>query len=285
MMSRPVETPKMTHATLKLATLTLVTTITAAAGNVQAQGAGHMGHAMPATGHVPVPALTDADRQAAFLDGPGHTVHDKGINYQVLLDRLEWQDADHGSALKWDGSAWFGGDINRLWLNFSGERNNGVTEQAEIQALWGHSFSPWWDVVAGVRQDFKPGSPQTWATLGMQGTPWYGIDSEATVFFGENGQTAARFIGEYEMLLTNRLILQPAVEINFHGKNDPARGVGAGLSTTEVGLRLRYEIRRELAPYIGVTWVRSYGNTADFARDEGEDSNDVRFVAGVRLWF
>lgn len=220
-----------------------------------------------------------------FTSPGGHKVHDSAINSYFLADKLEWQDADDGSALAWDLSGWIGGDIDRLWLRSEGERSNGKTEDAELQALWGHAISPWWDVVSGVRQDFKPGAPQTWAAFGLQGMPLYNFEAEATAFIGEGGQSALRFEGDYDILLTNRLILQPTAEVNVYGKNDAQRGIGSGLSNTELGLRLRYEIRREFAPYIGVTWNRTYGNTADYAREEGEDRSEARLVLGVRMWF
>lgn len=237
------------------------------------------------TSRTPIPVLTDADRKAAFPPVAGHGVHDKTLNYLFLLDQFEYQDADNGSALSWDAQGWIGGDVDRLWLRAEGERSNGVTQSAELQALWGHSIGPWWDVVTGVRQDFKPGSPQTWGALGVQGMALYNFETRASAFIGENGQTAARLEADYDILLTNRLILQPTAEMNVYGKNDPERGIGAGLANTEVGMRLRYEIVREFAPYIGVTWSRSYGKTADLASDEGEDTNEARFVAGIRMWF
>ncbi|KQN42162.1 MULTISPECIES: copper resistance protein B [unclassified Pseudomonas] len=237
------------------------------------------------TSRTPIPVLTEADRKAAFPPLAGHGVHDKKLNSFILLDKFEYQDADNGSVLNWEAKGWIGGDVDRLWLRSEGERTNGVTEDAELQALWGHSIGPWWDVVTGVRQDFKPGSPQTWGAFGIQGMALYNFETEATAFIGENGQTAARLEGDYDILLTNRLILQPTAEVNFYGKDDPQRGIGSGLANTEVGLRLRYEIVREFAPYIGVTWSRSYGETADLASDEGEDTNEARFVAGIRMWF
>lgn len=238
----------------------------------------------PTNSRTPIPALTAADRAAVYEDHGGHAVHDSAIHSFFLIDQLEWQDADDGSALSWDASGWIGGDIDRLWLRSEGERLNGKTEEAELQALWGHAISPWWDVVAGVRQDFKPGDSQTWAAFGVQGMALYNFEAEATAFIGEGGQSAARLEGDYDILLTNRLILQPTAEANFYGKNDPARGVGSGLSDTELGVRLRYEIRREFAPYIGVTWNRVYGNTVDYAREEGEDRSEARLVLGLRLW-
>ncbi len=202
------------------------------------------------TSRTPIPVLTDADRQAAFPPLPGHQMHDSAINSFFLLDQLEYQDADEGSTLAWDASGWVGGDINRVWFRSEGERTNGVTEDAELQLLYGRSIGPWWDVVAGVRQDFKPESPQTWAAFGVQGMALYAFEAEATAFVGENGQTAARLEGDYDILLTSRLILQPTAEVNFYGKNDPERGVGSGLANTELGLRLRYEIVRQFADVV-----------------------------------
>lgn len=234
---------------------------------------------------TPIPPLTDADRAAVYKAPGGHEVHDTALNSFFTFEKLEWQDADDGSALNWEAQGWIGGDVDRLWLRSEGERTNGTTEEAEVQALWGHSISPWWDLVGGVRQDFKPGDPQTWAAFGIQGLALYDFEAQATAYLGEGGQTAARLEGDYDILLTNKLILQPTAELNFYGKNDPQRGVGSGLSESEVGLRLRYEIRPEFAPYIGVTWNRAYGKTADYTRDEGEDSNEARLVLGVRVWF
>ncbi|HYQ37389.1 MAG TPA: copper resistance protein B, partial [Pseudomonas sp.] len=209
-------------------------------------------------GYGPAPALTDADRLAAFPRLPPHAMHTGGINTFVLADKLEWQDADAGSALAWDITSWIGGDIDRLQIRSEGERLNGRTEDAELQLYWGHAIGPWWETVAGLRQDFKPGAPQTWAAFGIQGTPLYGLETEATAFLGEGGQTAARLQAEYDLLITNRLILQPRAEANLYGRNDPQRGIGAGLADTQFGLRLRYEIRREFAPYIGVNWSHAY---------------------------
>ncbi|POF42228.1 copper resistance protein CopB [Pseudomonas laurylsulfativorans] len=254
-------------------------------GQMHSMDEGQMQPAAPGESRTPIPVLTDADRAAVYVDPAGHRVHDSTLNSFFLADKLEWQDADDGSTLAWDLSGWIGGDIDRLWLRSEGERSNGVTEDAEIQALWGHAISPWWDVVSGVRQDFKPGAPQTWAAFGVQGMALYNFEAQATAFIGEGGQSAVRLEGDYDILLTNRLILQPTVELNAYSKNDPQRGIGAGLSNTEAGLRLRYEIRREFAPYLGVSWNRTYGNTADYANDEGEDRSEARLVLGVRLWF
>lgn len=251
-----------------------------------APGAGaHAGHPPAGYPRAPVPPVTDADRAAAFPDLPPHAMHQGGINSLFVADQLEWQDADDGSALAWDLNGWIGGDIDRLAFRSEGERVAGRTESAELQLLWSHAIGPWWESVLGVRQDFKPGPAQTWVAFGMQGMPLYGLETEATAFLGEAGQSALRLSAEYDLLLTQRLILQPAAELNLYGRTDEERGVGSGLSDLELGLRLRYEIRREFAPYLGVSWHRAYGNTADLHRAHGEDLGEARLVAGVRFWF
>lgn len=247
--------------------------------------AGHHGPEALTTPRVPIPPLTDEDRAAVFIDERGHEVHDNAIASFLLLDQLEWQDSDEGEGFSWDVTGWVGTDINRLWLRSEGERSEGRTEDAELQLLWGHAIGPWWDVVAGVRQDFKPGAAQTWGAIGLQGLALYSFEAEATLYLGEGGQTAARLAGEYDILLTNRLILQPTAELNFYGKNDRRRDLGSGLADAEVGLRLRYEIRREFAPYIGVSWTKLYGNTADFAEERGASLEDTQLVIGIRAWF
>lgn len=236
-------------------------------------------------GRAPVAALTDEHRSGVFLSNEGHTVHDQAIVSFWLLDHLEWQDADDGDAASWKATGWIGNDINRLRWRTEGERSNGETGDAELQLLWSHAIGPWWDIVAGVRHDIKPGPAQTWAAIGVQGMALYGLETTATFYVGEGGQTAARFAGEYDILLTNRLILQPAAEANVYGSNDSRRSAGSGLADIELGLRLRYEIHREFAPYIGVSWTRCYGNTAEFAQAAGRAVEDARLVIGIRAWY
>jgi len=298
MLSRTLNSPRLPMLLLAAGLTAAPWTLSMAAGM---EGMDHGSHAMhmdasdsedasstqsaPAQSRTPIPPITDADRAAVYTSHAGHQVHDSAINSYFLADKLEWQDANDGSALAWDLSGWIGGDIDRLLLRSEGERTNGKTEEAQIQALWGHSISPWWDVVAGARQDFKPGAPQTWAAFGLQGQAISDLDIEATAFIGEAGQTAARLEADYDLQLTNNLVLQPTAELNFYGKNDPQRGNGSGLSTSEFGLRLRYEITPQFAPYVGVSWDRSYGKTADYAREDDEDTQDARLVVGVRMWF
>lgn len=234
---------------------------------------------------TPIPVLTDVDRAAAVPPTGGHVVHDNSIQHYALIDRLETWSADKGNGVEWEGQAWIGTDLNRLWLRSEGERIDGRTESANLEVLYGRSVATWWDVVAGVRHDFKPGGSQDFAAIGVMGLAPYKFEVAATAYLGQSGQTAARFEVEYETLLTNRLILQPLVEVNLYGKDDPRRGIGSGLSTVEAGLRLRYEFTRQFAPYIGVVRERAFGGTADLRRGDNEDIDDTRFVAGLRIWF
>jgi copper resistance protein B len=204
---------------------------------------------------------------------------------KVMLDRVEWRDADDASPLEWDIAAWYGGDYDKLWFKTEGERRDGSTEGARAELLWDRIFSRWWSVQAGVRQDFGDGPSRTWAALGVQGLAPYFFDVEATAYVGEGGRTAARLSTEYDLLLTQRLILRPEAEVNVYGKEDPERLIGSGVSDLQIGLRLRYEFRREFAPYLGVVWTRRFGKSADFARAAGEDSNDLQALAGIRMWF
>jgi copper resistance protein B len=232
-----------------------------------------------------IPPLTDEDRKAAFPDVQGHAVHDNALNYNVVFDQLEWQAGEGANGLNVDTRGWIGRDRDRLWFRAEGDGEGGRVGDAQTHVLYGRQFSRWWDVVAGVRQDFRPGSPQTWAAFGIQGLAPYWFEIEATGYVGASGRTHARFEVEYELLFTNRLVLQPLFEAEVFGKSDPDRGIGAGLSTTDLGFRLRYEFRREIAPYVGVTWRNKWGQTADFADAAGEDPGGARFVTGLRLWF
>ena len=239
----------------------------------------------PTEPRTPIPVLTDADRAAAAPPPSDHPVHDNTIQDYTVFDRLEGWNADPGTGFEWEGESWIGTDRNRLWLRTEGERRNSRTEEADLEVLYGHSVARWWDVVAGLRHDFKPGDSQDFAAVGVMGLAPYKFEVAATAYLGQSGQTAARFEAEYETLFTNRLILQPLVEADFYGHDDARRGIGSGLSSLEAGLRLRYEITRRFAPYIGVVYERAYGRTADFRRAEGEDINETRLVAGIRIWF
>nr|WP_230433864.1 copper resistance protein B [Xanthomonas campestris] len=252
-----------------------------------AQQAAHQ-HTAPAvttSPREPIPAPTADDIAAAFAPLRSHAMHGAGINHYVLLDRLEASDNHTGSGQDWEARAWLGGDIDRLWLRSEGERRRGQTHDASLEAFYGHAISPWWDVLLGARQDLAPGQRQSWAAIGVQGLAPYKFETEATLYLGSGGRAAFRLEAEYDVLLTNRLILQPRVEADVALTDDDRRGIGSGLEEVEAGLRLRYEITRKFAPYIGWVHSRRFGDSAQ--RDDGDDTpaRESRFVAGVRVWF
>jgi len=204
--------------------------------------------------------------------------------YNIMIGELETNDSNNNFT-SWDAQGWLGRNFNKLWFKTEGERSHGQTEQVEIQALYSRAISPFWDFQAGIRHDAKPTLDHNWAVIGMQGIARYFFELDTALFIGESGNTAFRFNAEYELLFTQKLILTPEVEMNFYGQNMPAIGIGSGLSDLNLGLRLRYEIRREFAPYIGINWWEKYGGTADYTELLGEDITDTEFVFGIRLWF
>jgi len=229
-----------------------------------------------------VPAPTDADRAAAAA-AAAHEFHDNDVHGMLLWNHLEYVQ-DHGPALAWDVRGWLGTDLDRLWLRSEGDRADGRFGSADAELLYGHSVSAWWDVLAGVRHDFRPGDGRTWAALGLQGPAPLGFDVSATAYAGGGG-TAARLQIEYALLFTNRLILQPELNLWLHGSEDPMRELGSGISTGEAALRLRYEFTRRFAPYLGIEWERALGATASLRRAADTGAGSTRLVLGVRTWF
>ena len=205
----------------------------------------------------------------------------------VILDRVEAGFGDDGDTWLWDAQGWSGGDIHRLWWKSEGEGDiDGKLEDAEVQLLYSRAITPFWDVQAGVRQDVRPHGPDTtYAVLGIQGLAphWWEIDAAA--FLSTEGDLTVRAEAEYDQRLTQRLILQPRFEVEASAGDSPEQQIGRGLSSVQAGLRLRYEIRKELAPYIGVEWSRSLGGTADRVRASGGTPDDTRFVVGLKAWF
>lgn len=232
-----------------------------------------------------IPPLTDEDRKAAFPDVQGHAVHDRAINYFVLFDQFEWQNGRDQPDLHWNTKGWVGRDRDRLWFRAEGEREDGDVTDADTELLYGRAISRWWEILGGVRQEFQPEPSRTWAAFGIQGLAPYFFEVEAAAYVGASGRTQFRFETEYDLLITNRLVLEPSIELQVYGKSDPERGLGAGLGTIESGLRLRYEFRREFAPYIGIAWKQKFFGTADFAKAAGEHVGSTRLAVGLRFWF
>ena len=206
--------------------------------------------------------------------------------YQILFNLAEYQVRKGGDGYRWDGEAWIGGDINRFTLKSEGEGTFGKPlEQAEVQALYSRALDPYWNLQAGVRYDFMPNPSRTYATVGIEGLAPGFFEVEGALFLSDKGDVLGRAEGYYDQRITNWFVLQPRVEANFSAQDVPETGTGSGLTDLEAGLRLRYEGRREFAPYIGVSWERQFGDTARFTRARGDSTGGFSFVAGVRTWF
>ena len=223
--------------------------------------------------------------QGAPLDYVGgmQPVMDNSIFAHVLLEQFEDRAAGNGQQFRYDGQGWIGTDVNKLWLKSEGTvGTDGRFSDGQHELLYDRAISTYFDLQAGIRADLDDGPTRTWAAFGVQGLSLYFFDIEATGYVSDRGRTAVRLKGSYDLLLTNRLILQPEAELNFYSKADRGRDVGSGLSDIDAGLRLRYEFTRKLAPYIGVTYAGYFGQAQPIARASGERVQDIRFTFGVR---
>jgi copper resistance protein B len=258
----------------------------------------HAGHGAQATDDTiprgvapPVPADHAADSlydPAVMARARAAMVRESGgmTFSQLMIDRLEYRAQKSGEGYHWEGEGWIGGDINRLAIKSEGEGDvGGRLESAEVQALYSRAIDPWWNIVAGVRQDFRPQPQRSYATIGIEGLAPYWFEVEAQAFLSDKGDAHLRLEGSYDQRLTQRLILQPAVEVNIAAQDVSDIGIGSGLSNTEIGLRLRYEFAREFAPYVGINWERSFGDTARYARAAGDRASVANLVMGIRFWF
>lgn len=202
------------------------------------------------------------------------------------FDLAEYVVHRNKDSYRWDGEAWLGGDINRFVFKYEGEGEfGGSLDDLELSALYSRAIDPYWNLQAGVRYDPKPDPSRVYAVLAVEGLAPYWFEVTASAFLSNKGEFRARLEGFHDVRLTQKLILQPRLEANFSAQTIPELGVGAGLSNLEVGARLRYEIKREFAPYIGFEWVRQFGDSARFTRASGGQVSDPHFVMGVRLWF
>lgn len=203
----------------------------------------------------------------------------------ALADELEFLSGNEGEGFAWSLQANYGDDRNKLWVRTQGLKvPDGLDSTTSGEVLWWRPYSPFWGSQLGIRQDFGPGA-RTYLAAGIQGLSPYWFDIEATAYVGEDGHLSARLKASYDILFTNRLILTPSAEANVYSKADDERGLGAGLGNVEAGLRLRYEVHRKFAPYVGYVWERAFAGTADRRRTDGEPINEHRFVVGIRMWF
>lgn len=256
----------------------------------------HSHHApTPAAAPVAKPPSAPGDHAAERFYDPAQMAaaraqlareHGGGRAWKVMLSTAEVAPQSGDDAYSWEGEAWYGGDLNRLVLKSEGEGAfGGDLHGAEVQALYSRAIGPYFDLQAGLRHDFEPGPSRTYAVLGFEGLAPYWFELEGAAFLSEKGDLSARLEGAYDLRLTQKLILEPRAELGLSVQDVPELGVGSGLTEAELGLRLRYELRREFGPYLGVVYERKLGETADLARADGEEVEDTRFVLGVRAWF
>ncbi|MDI1294750.1 MAG: copper resistance protein B [bacterium] len=205
---------------------------------------------------------------------------------RLMLDRMEYRAQQGTDGYAWKGEGWIGGDINRLAFKTEGEGAiGGPLERAEVQALYSRAITPWFNLEAGVRQDFRPAPQRSYAVVGIEGLAPYWFEVGAQAFVSDQGDAHLRLEGSYDQRLTQRLILQPAAEVNIAAQDVPELGIGSGIADIELGLRLRYEFVRAFAPYVGVNWERKLGDSADYARATGKRASATSIVMGVRFWF
>jgi copper resistance protein B len=235
-------------------------------------------HVPPDPAQHPMAPMTDAEMTRAM------EMDDTAKLFMFKLDTFERAKSSDAYSTAWNAQAWYGGDFDKLLLRSEGEREHGITD-ARVEAFWNHAFASFWDWQLGARHDFGSDPSRDWAAFGVQGLAPYWFEIEATAYLGDGGRTALGLRAEYELLLTQRLILQPEIEVNFYGREDRARGIASGLNDAELGLRLRYEIRREFAPYVGVVWKhrREAGDVFPLGVDRAGTERQI--VAGLRLWF
>lgn len=238
--------------------------------------------AVPADPRYPPP--TPAEIRAAFPDTSMEMQEHMGSDrfFTLQVDRLEAQDVDAHTAAFWDIKAAWGTAFDKLWLGDSGLREAGASEH-QSELYWTHAVSRWWSSRLGLRADAGAGPDRQWLEFGVEGQAPFAVDVEATGFLGDAGRVAGRFIASRDFSFSDRLILQPRLEFNAYGQSDAETGLGSGLADSSFGLRLRYEIRREFAPYAGIEWGRVYGRSADFATAAGERRSEARAVAGIRF--
>ena len=264
----------------------------------------HAGHSMPAMEQAVTTPPVAPPPPAAF-SGPKHAAdavygeaasaqaretlrdeHGNILTYKVLVDQLEARMRDGLDGYSWDAQGWYGGDINKLWIKSEGEGSFGESaEQAEVQALYSRAINPWFNLQGGVRYDFQPNPERAHLVLGIQGLAPYWFEVDGALFLSNKGDLTARFEAEYDQRITQKLILQPSIEFDLAAQDVSEFGIGAGLSTAEVGLRLRYEFVPEFAPYIGIQYERAFGDTRRFLKDEGEKAAGWSLLTGVRVWF
>jgi copper resistance protein B len=232
-------------------------------------------------------AAAQNDSAMALSTTMAKKMHGDSINFLLIGERLENQSHDGDNDLIWEAQGWIGGDINKLWMKTEGKYdiNRRDTNEFELQALWSHAVSPFWDLQAGWRHDAEVDDGFDYLTFGFLGLAPYWFELDVAAFVSEKGALSARLEAEYELRITQRLILQPRAELNFGFESDREAGVSSGLQNTHLGLRLRYEIRREFAPYLGIAWKKSFSENASTLTARAGEASEASIVAGLRFWY
>lgn len=254
----------------------------------------HTAHASPQT--LPPPEASSGPRHAAdaIFDTPAMDAareqlrkeHGAIVSHKILIDQLETTIRGGRNGYAWDAEAWYGGDIDRLWIKTEGEAEFGRKPgQIEVQALWSRAIDPWFNLQAGIRHDFRPDPERTHLVLGIEGLAPYWFEVDGALFLSDKGDLTARLEASYDQRLTQRLILQPNVEANLSAQDVPVLRTGSGLTSAEAGLRLRYQLAPQFGPYVGVSYERRFGDSADFARAAGEHVGGWSLLLGLRSWF
>lgn len=252
-----------------------------------AKAGGKTDHGAMQGGSAPPDARDPNAYSGGYVFGPDRTLKmgDEHIFHSILFDRLEAARSSDRTTGQYDLMASIGRDYERAVLKAEGDVEDSRLQEARTELLWGHAVAAYWNAQLGVRHDGGAGPSRTWLAFGVQGLAPYWFEVDVAAYVGDERRSALRLDVEYELLLSQKLILQPRVEANFYGERDAERGLGSGLSDLTAGVRLRYEIRREFAPYVGIEWAGKFGATADYTRAAGEETNEARVVAGLRFWY
>jgi copper resistance protein B len=252
-----------------------------------AKAGGQVDHGAMQGGSAPPDARDPHAYSGGYVFGPDRTLKmgDEHIFHSILFDRLEAARSRDRTTGQYDLMASIGRDYERAVLKAEGDVEDSRLQEARTELLWGHAVAAYWNTQLGVRHDGGAGPSRTWLAFGVQGLAPYWFEVDVAAYVGDERRSALRLDVEYELLLSQKLILQPRVEANFYGERDAERGLGSGLSDLTAGVRLRYEIRREFAPYVGIEWAGKFGATADYTRAAGEETNETRVVAGLRFWY
>ena len=208
---------------------------------------------------------------------------------QILFDRIEYN-IENKNSLDYEITGWYGGDYRRIWIELEGEhntsKNEGEIEKFDI--LYGKLISPFWDIRGGIGYTGSygdNGSNRTMALIGLKGLAPYFFEIDTNLRITSKGEVYGDFEAEYDLLFTQRLILQPRIDTTFSFSKIEELGIGTGINNIKVGFRLRYEIKREFAPYVGLNWAKLFGQTKTFAKDEGNPTDYLDLFIGIRMWF